>query len=127
LPLRAELRIKSDGATSTQKFVRKLNDVAKAFHDAWEKVQLPDSLPSYAPSSHFFTWNDEGVDEATGAPMAYSGLLSAKDAEKPQLGFVMMRMIHRLGGFSRFSMDHIFYQVQPVREIILESHNERDM
>jgi hypothetical protein len=94
--------------------VRQSTAVADAFHTAWDQVQLP--ADTYASSLAFFTWTD--------VPMAYSCLLSAKEEARPQLGFVMMR-IHSLDGGSRYSMERIFYQVQPVRQIIVLERRER--
>jgi hypothetical protein len=122
--LKAELRIKSKGITSTQQFIQRLDDIAERFHSTWEQAFLPQ--PRFASTSDFFCWNEEGV-EGAGIPMAYSGILSTRDPAKPQLGFVMDRMVQRLDGISWFSKDRNFYQVQPVREVILESHTENDM
>ncbi|KAJ9091488.1 hypothetical protein QFC21_007188 [Naganishia friedmannii] len=122
LPLKVELRVQSTGMTFPGRFVQQLDHVAQAFCAVWDQVQLP-------RLQDFFCWVDEGINEANGVPMSFSGNFNADSSKETARirGFQVHRMLHRLDGFSRFAMDEFFYQVKPERKVTVLMHTERGM
>ncbi|KAJ9123056.1 hypothetical protein QFC22_001245 [Naganishia vaughanmartiniae] len=64
LPLKAKLRVQSKGLGFPGQSVQQLDQGGQAFCDVWDQVQL-------GPGAYFFSWLDEGVNEANGLPMSF--------------------------------------------------------